>query len=126
MNREQQQKLLQVVEQLSPRDQSAVGSFAEFLLSRTNSAGSVSETVAAAPAPVPEIEPIPRPEDEKVVAAVKRLSRTYFMLDKKKMLGVTSDLMTQHVLHGRGASEVIDDLERIFDEHYRQLLKGDD
>jgi hypothetical protein len=126
MDREQQHRLLQIVEQLSPRDQAAVGSFAEFLLSRTGSGGTGSETVAAAPVPIPEIEPIPRPADEKVVAAVKRLSRTYFMLDKKKMLGVTSDLVTQHVIQGREASEVIDDLERIFDEHYRLLLKHDD
>lgn len=126
MDHEQQRRLLQIIEKLSPCNQAAVGSFAEFLLSRTGGAGTVFESVAAAPAPIPQIQPIPRPENERVVAAVKRLSRTYFMLDKKKMLGVTSDLVTQHVLQGREASEVIDDLERVFDEHYRQLLKDDD
>lgn len=126
MDRAQQRRLLQVIEKLSPQDQAAVGSFAEFLLSRTGSAGIMSEPVASVPVPIPEIDPIPRPENERVVAAVKRLSRTYFMLDKKKMLGVTSDLVTQHVLQGREAGEVIDDLERVFDEHYRQLLKGAD
>lgn len=126
MDREQQHRLLQIIEKLSPHDQAAVASFAEFLLSRTGGAGTVPDPVAAAPVPVPDIEPVPRPENEKVVAAVKRLSRTYFMLDKKKMLGVTSDLVTQHVIQGREASEVIDDLERIFDEHYRRLLQGED
>jgi hypothetical protein len=121
MNREQQEKLIQVVEQLSPQDQAAVDSFAAFLLSRS---GGAVVAEPAAPAQVPEINPIPRPEDEKVVAAVKRLSRTYFMLDKKKMLGVTSDLVTQHVIQGRDAGEVIDELERIFEDYYRQLLQG--
>ena len=74
---------------------------------------------------IPEPEVIPRPQDEKVVAAVKRLSKTYFMLDKKKMLGVTSDLVTQHLLHGRDALEVIDELERVFEENYLQMKQGD-
>ena len=59
-----------------------------------------------------------------MVAAVKRLSRTYYMLDKKKMLGVTSDLVTQHLLQGRDSSDVIDELEAIFEQQYRQL-RGD-
>lgn len=125
MDRDRQQKLIQVVEQLSPQDQAAVGSFAEFLLSRSGGAAA-AVSGAAAPAPIPDIEAIPRPAEEKVVAAVKRLSRTYFMLDKKKMLGVTSDLVTQHVIQGREASEVIDELEQVFEQHYRQLLRGDD
>ena len=119
MNREQQQKL-------SSQDQAAVGSFAEFLLSRSGGAVAVSEPATVAPPQVPDIEPVPRPEDEKVVAAVKRLSRTYYMLDKKKMLGVTSDLVTQHIIQGRDAGEVIDDLERVFDDHYQQLKQGED
>ena len=126
MNREQQQKLIQVVEKLSSQDQAAVGSFAEFLLSRSGGAVAESELVTVAPQQVPDIEPVPRPEDEKVVAAVKRLSRTYYMLDKKKMLGVTSDLVTQHIIQGRDAGKVIDDLERVFDDHYQQLKQGED
>ena len=69
-------------------------------------------------------EAIARPEGEKVVAAVKRLSKTYYMLDKKQMLGATSDLVTQHLLQGRDAVDVIDELESLFAQHYRKL-KGE-
>ena len=125
MDRQQQEKLLDILEKLSSTDQAAVASFAEFLLSRSSTDKAVIETVSSFPAEVPDPESIPRPQEEKVVSAVKRLSKTYFMLDKKKMLGVTSDLMTQHLIHGRDALEVIDELERVFEKHYRQLKQVD-
>jgi hypothetical protein len=48
------------------------------------------------------------------------------MLDKTKMLGVTSDLVTQHIVQGRDAAEVIDELERLFEAHYRELKQSKD
>ena len=121
MSRKYQDKIAGVLQGLSPADQEAVLNFAEFLLSR-------APTPAAIPAArveIPEPELCPRPQDEKVVAAIKRLSKGYYMLDKNKMLGVTSDLMTQHILQGRDATEVIDELEQVFADHYRQLKQGD-
>lgn len=121
MSRKQQDKLIGVLESLSPADQTAVLSFAEFLLSR-------APTAKAAPAvavDIPEPELGARPQDEKVVAAIKRLSKVYYMLDKSKMLGVTSELVTQHILQGREAVAVIDELEQVFADHYRQLKQGD-
>ena len=120
MSRKHQEKIIGVLASLSPADQEAVLSFAEFLVSR-------AATAKAAPAVVVEIaapELGPRPQDEKVVAAIKRLSKAYYMLDKSKMLGVTSDLVTQHILQGREAMEVIDELEQVFADHYRQLKRG--
>ena len=125
MNQRQQDKLLAVLEQLTPSDRAAVTSFAEFLLNRSAGARADVETAVPQTVEIPEPESIPRPREEKVVSAVKRLSKTYFMLDKKQMLGVTSDLVTQHLLHGRDALEVIDELERVFEEHYHQLRRGD-
>jgi hypothetical protein len=123
MNREPKEKLLSVYEKLSAFDQSAVASFAEFLLSRSPSTNG-SDARSAVPDTIPEPEHLPRPDDEKVVAAVKRLSQTYFMLDKKKILGATSDLVTQHVVQGRDAGEVIDELESVFHAYYQQLKQG--
>ena len=77
--------------------------------------------VPAEPRELPEPRDIPRPDSEKVVAAIKRLSQTYFMLDKSKMLGYTSDLMTQHIIHGRDGVEVIDELELVFLREYEKL-----
>ena len=122
MSRKHQEKIIGILKNLSSADQEAVVSFAEFLLSR-------AATPAAMPAvsvEIPEPELVPRPQDEKVVAAIKRLSKAYSMLDKSKMLGVTSDLMTQHILQGRDAMEVIDELEQVFADHYRQLKQGND
>lgn len=124
MTPQQKDALVTLLEQLPPNDLEAVTRFAEFLLSRGAGvpaiAGNAAQ-VADAPAELPEPKPIPRPDNEKVVAAVKRLSQTYFMLDKKEMLGVTSDLVTQHILHGREAGEVIDELENLFEQRYRRL-----
>jgi hypothetical protein len=126
MTPEQKSALIELIDELPPADLAALERFAEFLLHRARGtlADLPAETaapLASAPPEVPEPELIERPADEKVVAAVKRLSRTYYMLDKKKMLGVTSELVTQHLLQGREAIEVIDELEEIFRQHYRQM-----
>lgn len=68
---------------------------------------------------------IPRPRDESVIAAVKRLSATYPMLNKDTMLHETSALVAQHLIQGREASVVIDELESIFLQRY-QSLKTDE
>lgn len=60
----------------------------------------------------------PRPEQESVVAAMKRLREVYHMLDHGKMLHECSGLMAQHLMQGRPAAEVIDELEVIFARHY--------
>lgn len=123
MERDQAEAILGVLEKLSAGDRTAVRSFAEYLLYRAD--GRVPAAPAALPpVDVPEPEDIPRPDDEKVVAAVKRLAKTYFMLDKTKMLGATSELVTQHILQGREAAEVIDELEQVFETHYREFKQG--
>lgn len=86
-------------------------SFAEFLKGRRE-----QETVA-----IPLPRPLPRPAEESVVAAIKRLSASYPMLDRTSMLNDTSTLMAQHVLQGRAASEVIDELEQVFYAKYERL-----
>jgi len=61
----------------------------------------------------------PRPEQESVVAAIKRLNATYFMLeDHAGLLNEASVLMTQHVMQGRDINEVIDELETVFARFY--------
>jgi hypothetical protein len=82
--------------------------FAEFLVQRHPPV----ETAVATPLT------IPRPDEETVIGAVKRLSRTYPMLNKDTMLHETSGLVAQHLLQGRAAAEVIDDLEVVFQRQY--------
>lgn len=55
--------------------------------------------------------------------AIKRLTRTYPMLDRRKLMGPTSLLVSQHALQGRPAAAVIDELEMVFARHYRESVK---
>ncbi|NNF96709.1 MAG: Crp/Fnr family transcriptional regulator [Halobacteria archaeon] len=68
---------------------------------------------------------IPRPTEESVIAAVKRLSATYPMLNKDTMLHETSALLAQHLVQGRDAMEVIDELEDIFRQRYQSMQNDD-
>ncbi len=84
--------------------------FAEFLLERSGSALPLDITPT----------PSERPAQESVVAAIKRLSASYHMLDRSRMLHETSGLMTEHLMQGRPANEVIDELEELFRRHYQK------
>lgn len=100
--------------------------FAEFLVQRAGGGGEEPAPPSATPVPVeplPAPLDIPAPEGESVVKAVRRLSQRYFMLSKNQMLGRTSDLMTQHVMLGRAADEVIAELEQLFAEAYETLRR---
>ena len=116
-----------ICRQLGPGDREALLAFAEFLAQRATSP--VPRTTGgeqAAPVTIPEPHAIERPPQESVVAGLKRLSRTYPMLDKSEMLSATSDIVATHIMQGTAAREVIDTLEAIFREHYRQLKQGRD
>ena len=106
-----QQRLLKLFRQLSRTDQEGLLSYAEFLLQR-----GAGEAAASGEEQLPK--EIPRPRSETVVAAMRRLSQTYHMLDKDVLLHEASDLMSAHLMQGRPAAEVIDDLEAVFRRHY--------
>lgn len=106
--------LLKHFRALSPEQQETLIAFAEFLAARS----------AEAPREYGEPVAIPRPTDERVVQAIKRLRLTYPMIDHSKMLHELSDFMTQHLVMGKPAAEVIDELEVVFRRHYDQLLQG--
>ena len=103
-----EQRLRRIFTQLPLAERKTLLAFAEFLQSRVVQ----DSTIPLSP------QLIPRPSKESVVAAIKRLSKSYPMLDKSKMLDETSTLMTEHIMHGRDAVEVIDKLEEVFLQHY--------
>jgi len=109
-----QQRLLKLFRQLPQTEQDSLLSFAEFLLQRGTGTNAESDEQL-------QPEEIPRPASENVVAAMRRLSKTYFMLDKDHLLHEASDLMTAHLMQGRPAAEVIDDLEAVFRRHYERM-----
>jgi len=107
-----EKRLREIIADLPEEPARALLEYAEFLAARYG--GPVEIT-----APLD----IPRPSKESVVKAIKRLSATYPMLDRSKMLNETSVLMTQHVIQGRNAVEVIDELEILFRQHYEKLAE---
>ncbi len=103
-------RLTRLFRSLGEDDRRTLLAFAEFL--------AAGRQPTAAPAPPVAPTPLPRPEQETVIAAIRRLSRTYPMLDRGPMLNETSALMSAHVLQGRNEAVVIDDLEALFLRHF--------
>jgi hypothetical protein len=107
-----ERRLLRLFRALSENRQVGLLDYAEFLLAR----------VLPEQAPVSQLpQDIARPAQESVVKAIKRLRETYPMLDRAKLIHETSALMSQHLMHGRKAVEVIDDLEALFARHFQAL-----
>ena len=104
-----EQRLREILGELPEAQARALLEYAEFLAARYSGPKEVT-------APLD----IPRPQKESVVKAIKRLGATYPMVDRAKMLNETSVLMTQHVISGREAAEVIDELEILFRRHYEK------
>jgi len=117
-----EQQLTELFRQLTVGDQLTILAFVEFLASR-RPAGAVA--VSKEPVVIPAPEAIERPAEESVVGALKRLAKTYPMLDKTEMLGATSDLVASNIMQGTDPVEVIDQLEDIFRSLYENLGSGD-
>lgn len=111
------ERLNTIAGQLPETEAATLLAFAEFLLQRSGSDGQPQD-----PAPIAEPEPIERPAEESVVAAIKRLTATFPMLGRKAMFDDTSTLMLQHMMQGKPASEVIDELEVLFRRRYDELV----
>jgi hypothetical protein len=111
-----QKRLLASFDRLTPQDRDTVQAFADFLATRESAADAPAETGPLAP------KPIERPREESVVKAIKRLTQRYHMLQREKLLDETSSLMMSHIMQGRAAPEVIDDLEALFERHYQDYL----
>ena len=116
-------ELLDLFGQLDAAHQQTLLAFARFLLTQAAgppSAGRTSDVTTAA-AEIPEPVVIARPAQESIVAGLKRLAKTYPMLDKSEMLGATSDLVATSLLQAAEPAAVIDRLEEIFAQHYREF-----
>lgn len=105
-------KLQEIYDSLPAEARKSLLDYAEYLLSRAGSTEPI----------VQEKLDIPRPENESVIAAIKRVQKTYPMIERSKVFHETSSLMTEHVMQGREASEVIDDIQALFEKHYQEFL----
>jgi len=109
-----ERRLTYVFRALDPANRRTLLAFANFL---------AQDQAPAAEGLVPESLPeeplaIARPAQESVIAAIRRLGLCYPMLDRQPMLHETSGLVSAHMLQGRPAADVIDELEALFTRHY--------
>jgi len=117
----QERQIVKLFKSLDETNKEALIAFGEFLQTRAEGSSASSKTVEPiASTPVD----IPRPENESVIKAIRRLSETYPMVDKETILHPISNLMTSHIIQGRKAPEVIDDLQALFLSEY-ETLKND-
>ncbi len=112
-----EKRLVELFHRLPEAERKSLIDFAEFLAERAGPPESAQ--------PQEPLE-IPRPEEETVVASMKRLRETYPMLDHSKMLHEASGLMGEHMMQGRPAPEVIDELEAMFLRYYEKHKGNDD
>lgn len=111
-----EKELRRILRRLTPADRQTLLRFARFLATSEESGDAGQE--------VPEPRHVAPAADETVVGAIKRLSSTYHMLDKAKMLNETSVLVAEHTIQGRPREEVIEKLEIVFRRHYERLLEA--
>lgn len=113
-----ERRLAKLYRALGAADRHALLAFAEFLRERTDKQPRRPHTQHP--------EPLERPADESVVAAIKRLRRAYHMLEHGDLLHEASALMSAHVLQGQAAAQVIDELEALFARHYAAYRDAQD
>ncbi len=107
-----ERRLLQAWRSLPELGRASLLDYAEFLQQRQVAATAI-ETVPQTPLD------IPRPSEESVIKAVRRLNATYPMLERDhSLLNEVSAQMTRHIIHGEKAESVIDQLELIFRQKY--------
>jgi uncharacterized protein YccT (UPF0319 family) len=112
-----EKRLKQWFRAMNAQDQATLLRFAEYLVSHPH-----NNLPAIQVFPEPEL--IPRPEQESVVKAIKRLVASYPMIERDRLLNETSQLMSAHVIHGKSANIIIDELEILFKTHYEQLKQA--
>ena len=122
----QERQLLKVFKSLNDEDKASLIAFSEFLSARITGENTPQYAEKTTDFVVPD-EPlgIPRPDDESVIKAIKRLTKTYPMVDKEKILNPISGVMTSHIMQGKSAKEAIDELEVLFMGEYEQANKSE-
>lgn len=107
------QDLIDIYQALDDSRRKSLSDFADFLYAQ-------AEPVAKE---VQSPDDIPRPEQETVVGAIKRLKATYHMVGSMSVFSEASALMTDHMVKGRDVVEVIDEMEVLFEDAYKKIVQ---
>ena len=123
LKQRKEKQLLHYYSSLNVSDKETLLTFAEFLSCRVTNENLDNDNInnkKKVNNEVVQIIPlkIERPKTESVIHAIKRLTDTYPMIEKEKLLHSISDLMTAHMMQGKTAEIVIDELESLFFNEY--------
>lgn len=110
------QQLISVYESMDEQSRQSLSDFADFLYERS------TPVVKQVPPP----KEIPRPPQETVVGAIKRLKSSYHMVENMAVFSAASSLMTDHMVKGRELDEVVEEMEKLFEEAYRKMLQDNE
>ncbi|MCX7893309.1 MAG: hypothetical protein N2544_13205 [Burkholderiales bacterium] len=97
-----QAELQALLARLGDDDRRTLLAFARFLAAHGGAPGASERVV------------LPRPESETVVQAVKRLNASYPGLERRKLVARVGVLLSSHMVDGRDAASVIDELEALY------------
>ena len=122
----QERRLVKLFKSLDSSNKETLLSFAEFLHARAQSGSTADDTDKTLDEVITQPLDIKRPEEESVIKAIKRLSATYPMVNKENILHPISGLMTSHMLQGKEAEKVIDELEELFLREYEAATNKND
>ena len=107
------QDLIDLYQAMDDSRKKSLSDFADFLYAQ-------AEPIAKE---IPPPDDVPRPEQETVVGAIKRLKVTYHMIESMAVFSEASSLMTDHMVKGRDVVEVIDEMEVLFEDAYKKLVQ---
>lgn len=111
MGKSKDPQLRAVLDALTDEEVASVLDFAQYLRDRR----------PVLPETPPEVVNIPRPQGESVIAAIRRLTQSYPMLDRDTVFNEASGLMARHVMQGETSEDTIDQLEALFQSRYASL-----
>ncbi|NGZ29263.1 MAG: hypothetical protein G8345_20550 [Magnetococcales bacterium] len=114
MEEESRQRVLEIWRKLASSERLALIRYGEFLLHQQE---------AKTPTPVEEPVILPAPPGETAIQAMKRLKKSYAMMETDAgMLDEASQLMTRRIM-GAGDAEVIPLIEELFQRRYQLWLQ---
>jgi hypothetical protein len=104
-------RLFELHARLDERGRGMLLEFAEYLAARAGAPDSARVVTL-------------RPARESVLHAVRRLNRSYPMLGRAKLMRPVGDLLSEHLVDGRDAVAVIDELEALYAAAFGEFAAG--
>ena len=110
-----ERKLCKFYKSLPEGERETLLLFAEFLNTKQTASKKADEAEAVLQHPILSIAE----ENESVVKGIKRLKTSYFMIENEDLLHKVSSLMSEHIMKGVSAQDVIPKIEAVFEQFYQ-------